>query len=312
MRLVLAGASGVIGRLLLPRLVGDGHRVTALTRNAEKVPALEAAGAEATVCDVLDAEGLRAAVTAARPEVVVQHLTDLPADLSARNVKRAYAENDRVRGEGTANLVAAAIEAGTRRYVAQTVSFFYAPEGGPVKDESAPLMVDDPPPFDRSLRVNRELEERVVGCERLEGLVLRFGLWYGPGTTFAADGYLANEVRRRRFPMVGDGTAVYSFVHVDDVCESTVAALTRGAAGVYNVCDDEPAPMSEWLPAYAAALGAKPPLRLPRWLVRLVGGSYGAFMGTEMRGADNGRAKRELGWSPAHPSWRRGFVEARG
>jgi nucleoside-diphosphate-sugar epimerase len=310
MKVFFAGASGVIGRRLLPRLVEDGHEVVALTRTSEKAEGLRAAGAEAVVCDVLDAEGLRDAVVAAEPEVVLQHLTDLPQDLNARNLKRAYEANDRVRGEGGSNLLAAARAAGARRYIAQNVCFLYEPTGGPVKDEEAPLFTSAPPPFDHTIRATQEMERGILAAEGIEGLVLRFGFWYGPGTTFAEDGYTAREVMRRRFPIVGGGRGINSFVHIDDVAEATIEAMERGTPGVYNVCDDDPAPMAEWLPAYAEALGAKSPRRVPRWLARLVAGPYAVYMATELRGASNGKAKRELSWRPKWPSWRQGFKEA--
>jgi nucleoside-diphosphate-sugar epimerase len=305
MRVFLAGATGVAGRPLVPRLLRAGHQVTGMTRSAERAQAIRAAGAEAVVADALDAEATRAAVVAARPEVVVQHLTDLPHELPPRQLAKAYAGNDRVRREGTANLVAAARAAGAQRYVAQNVCFFYAAEGGAVKDEDAPLMTEVPPPFDRSARVYREMEETIVGAG---GLVLRFGWWYGPGTTWAPEGYMAREVRRRRLPIVGDGGGVFSFVHVDDVVEATVAALEHGSPGVYNVCDDEPAPVREWLPAYARELGAAPPRRVPRWLAALAVGRFQARMFTELRGASNAKSKRDLGWQPAHPTWRAGLA----
>lgn len=312
MRIFFAGASGVIGRRLLPLLLDGGHEVVAMTRTPAKADGLREAGAEPVVCDVLDANSLRRAVAEARPEVVLQHLTDLPQDLNPRNIARAYRSNDRVRAEGGANLLAASREAGARRYIAQNVCFLYAPEGGPVKDEGAPLFTDAPPPFDRTIDLTRQMEERIVAAEGIEGVVLRFGFWYGPGTTWAPDGYSAGEVRRRRFPIVGDGGGVYSFVHVDDVGRATIAALDRGGPGVYNVADDDPARMRDWLPAYAEALGAKPPRRVPRWLGRLVAGRYAVYMATELRGASSEKAKRALGWEPRWPSWRQGFREALG
>jgi nucleoside-diphosphate-sugar epimerase len=308
----LVGASAVIGRPLVPRLVGEGHEVTGMTRTPEKADAVRALGAEPVVCDVLDAERLREAVTAARPDVVVQHLTDVPQDLNPRNIKRAYEANDRTRSEGTKNLIAAASVAGARRFVAQNISFVYAPEGGAVKDEDAPIMSEAPRPFDRSLRGYEEMERRILEAPGMESLILRCGFWYGPGTTYAHDGFTAREVRRRRFPVVGRGSGVFSFVHVDDVVEATVLALERGSPGIYNVADDEPAPMSEWLPYYADVLGAKPPRRVPAWLARLVVPGFIVYMATEMRGASNANAKRELGWSPRHPSWRAGFRDALG
>src|SRR5207248_3835388 len=223
---------------------------------------IRAMGAEPVVGDVLEPSGLRRIVEAARPDVVVQQLTDLPPDLNPRNLERAYARNDRVRGEGTANLVAAAVAAGAARYVAQNICFAYAPVGGPIKDESAPIFTDAPPPFDRTARVYLEMERTILEGSTMDGLILRFGLWYGPGTSLAPDGYTARAVRRRRYPVVGKGTGIFSFIHVDDAVEATVAALTRGSPGAYNVCDDEPAAVREWLPIYAELLGAPPPRRV--------------------------------------------------
>jgi nucleoside-diphosphate-sugar epimerase len=311
-RILLAGATGVIGRPLVPRLVEDGHTVVGITRSPESAGPLREMGAEPVVCDVFDAERLREAAVSVRAEVVIQHLTDLPQDLNPRNLVRAYEANDRLRSEGSRNLLAAAAEAGARRYIAQNVCFIYAREGEPVKDEDAPLYTDAPAPFDRTMRISEEMERRIVQAEALDGLVLRFGFWYGPGTTYASDGYIAEQVRKRRFPLVGDGSGIFSFVHVDDAVEATIAALDRGAAGAYNVCDDDPAPMREWLPAYAEALGATPPRRVPRWLARLVVGRFTSSMATELRGASNAKAKRELGWEPRYPSWRDGFRRALG
>ncbi|MFN2589255.1 MAG: NAD-dependent epimerase/dehydratase family protein [Actinomycetota bacterium] len=304
----MAGASGVIGRRLVPRLVELGHEVVGLTRHPSRVAALEAMGATSAVGDVLDADRVREAVVAARPDIVVQHLTDLPQDLNPRNLKQAYERNDRVRGMGSAHLVAAAEAAGARRFVAQNVSFLYAPAGPPVVDEDAPLYTDAPEPFGRTVRLHVEMERRIIENERMEGLGLRFGFWYGPGTSFAADGYTAGEVRRRRYPIIGDGGGVFSFVHIDDVADATIAALERGRPGAYNVVDDEPAPVREWLPYYADVLGAKRPLRVPRWVARLAVGAFAAAQATTMRGASNVRAKGELGWTPRYPSWRDGFV----
>jgi nucleoside-diphosphate-sugar epimerase len=308
MRVFLAGASGVVGRPLVPRLLEAGHEVTGMTRDPARAEAIRRAGAAAVVADALDAGAVRRAVADARPEVVVQHLTDLPKAIPPRRLARAYEGNDRLRREGTANLVAAARAAGARRYVAQNVCFFYATEGGPVKDEDAPLMSDAPPPFDRTGEVFREMERSILEAPGLEALVLRFGWWYGPGTTWARDGYSAREVRRRRLPVVGDGGGVFSFVHLDDVVGATLAAVEHGNAGVYNVCDDDPAPVRQWLPAYAAQLGAKPPRRVPRWLAALAVGRFQARMFTELRGASNAKARRELGWVPAHPTWRDGLA----
>lgn len=307
MRIFLAGATGVVGRPLVPRLRELGHDVCAITRRADRVDALKAMGAEPVVCDVFDAARLRDVVVEAKPEVVIQHLTDLPADLNPRNMRQAYESNNRVRSEGGANLVAAAEAAGARRYIAQNVCFWYAPDGPPVADEDARLATDAPEPFGSSVRLHIDMERQIVQNPNFDGLVLRFGYWYGPGTSFDRDGYTTREVRRRRFPIVGSGAGLFSFVHIDDVVSATIAALDRGAPGAYNICDDEPAPMREWLPAFADALGAPPPRRVPAWLVRLIAGRFVVVQTTQMRGASNAKAKRELGWQPAYPSWRDGF-----
>ena len=312
MRVFLAGGTGVIGPALVRRLVEEGHEVTAITRKPERAAVLQRLGAEPVVGDVLDAERTIEAVERAEPEVVIQHLTDLPPDLNPRNLKKGYQRNDRVRGEGSTNLVAAAKGAGARRYVAQNVCFWYAPVGPRVVDEDAPLISPTKAPFDRSARIHREMERRIIDATEFEGLVLRFGFWYGPGTTFAPDGYIAREVRRRRWPVVGDGAGMWSFVHVDDVVDATIASLTNGGSGAYNVCDDQPAPMRDWVPEYARALGAGRPLHVPVWLARLVAGSFAVGQATQMRGASNEKAKRELGWRPRWATWREGFRDGLG
>ncbi len=306
MKVFVAGATGAIGRPLIRQLVAAGHEVTGMTRREERAAELREAGAEAVVCDVFDAEALREAVVAARPEAMVHMLTALPERLGPRTDLRP---TDRIRIEGTRNLIAAARAAGTRRIVAESVSFFYAPEGGWVKDEEAPLDLGALGKFGPAVAAVADLERQVLGAEGLEGVVLRFGWFYGPDTYIGPGGSQAEEVRKRRYPVVGEGDATFSFIHVDDAAAAVIAALDRGAPGVYNVVDDEPAPMRERLPAYAEAMGAKPPRRLPPWLVRLVVGKAMARSATETRGASNAKAKRELGWEPAHPSWRQGFPE---
>jgi nucleoside-diphosphate-sugar epimerase len=277
-----------------------------MTRREEKVAELREAGAEAVVCDVFDREGLRGAVVAARPDAVVHMLTALPQRFTLRT---DLEPTNRVRVEGTRNLVAAAQAAGAKRMIAESVSFFYAPEGGWVKDEEAPLDLDAPGKVGPAVAAVANLERQVVGAEGLEGLVLRFGWFYGPGTYIGPGGSQAEEVRKRRFPVVGEGDATFSFVHVDDAAAAVVAALDHGKPGVYNVADDEPSPVREWLPALAELLGVKPPRRLPPWLVRLAVGKAMARSAVGARGASNEKAKRELGWQPAHPSWRQGFPE---
>jgi 2-alkyl-3-oxoalkanoate reductase len=310
-RIFFAGASGVIGRTLLPRLVEEGHEVAALTRTPDKASALRDAGAEPVVADALDAEGLRDAVLAARPEAVINHLTDLPRRMTPGAMKEGLAATDRVRSAGTANLIDAARAAGAKRLVAQSIAFAYAPGGAGLRNESDPLFLDAPAPFDDSVASVAELERAVTNAEGLLGVALRFGFWYGPGTAYASDGHWANEARRRRLPVVGDGSAIHSFVHVDDVAGATIAAL-EAEPGIYNVFDDDPAPVREWIPAFAEAIGAKRPLRLPTFVVRMVAGRYATYLATQLRGASNERAKRELDWEPRWPSWRQGFREALG
>jgi 2-alkyl-3-oxoalkanoate reductase len=288
------------------QLVAAGHEVTGMTRREEKVAELRAAGAEAVVCDAFDGEGLREAVAAARPEAVVHALTALPPRFGP---KTDLEPTNRLRIKGTRNLLAAARAAGAMRVVAESVSFFYAPEGGWVKDEEAPLDLDAPGKVGPAVAAVADLERQVLEAEGIEGLVLRFGWFYGPDTYVSPGGSQAEEVRKRRYPVVGKGDATFSFIHVDDAAAAVVAALQRGAPGIYNVGDDEPSPMREWLPAFAEVLGAKPPRRVPRWLVTLAVGPTLARSATEVRGASNAKAKRELGWQPAHPSWRQGFRE---
>ncbi len=309
MRVFVAGASGALGRPLIPQLVAAGHDVTGSTRSEERAAAIRAAGARAVVCDALDAAALRAAVTEAAPEVVIHQLTALPDRFDPRDDEMYYPTN-RLRSEGTRNLIEAARSAGARRLVWQSIAFAYAPAPQPeVMGEEARLALRAPPPFGDGVRTIDEMERAVVGAEGFEGLVLRYGWFYGPGTYYADDGSVANDVRKRRFPVIGKGTGLFSFVHVDDAASATVASVERGARGIYNVVDDDPAPQREWLPAYAEAIGAKKPFRVPVWVARLVVGKV-ANMAPRQPGASNAKAKRELGWEPRWPSWREGFRDA--
>jgi nucleoside-diphosphate-sugar epimerase len=311
-RVFLAGATGVIGRRLLPRLLEAGHDVTAMTRREDRATVLREAGAVPAVCDVFDAERLREAVQRAQPDVVLHELTDLPQALDPRKMEVQLAGNDRIRTEGTRNLVAAAVAAGAHRMVAQSIAFAYAPAGEGLKREEDALWDDAPWPWSRSVNALRELDAAVTGTEGIDGLVLRYGWFYGAGSSYARDGFFGEQVRKRRFPVVGRGSGVFSFIHVDDAADATVAAVERGAPGIYNIVDDEPAPMREWLPVYAEAIGAKPPRRVPRFLARLIAGQYAVSLATDLRGASNERAKAELGWTPSHASWRQGFRDSLG
>ena len=305
MRVFVAGASGAIGRALVPQLLAAGHDVTGMTRSAKSAAALRDAGAAAAVVDVFDAGALRAAMADVEPEVVVHQLTAIPEDLDPRKMEAQFETTNRLRTEGTRNLLAAGRECGARRMVAQSIAFAYAPRRDGVHDEDDPLWPGATPIF----AAVQEMEEQVLGAEDLEGLVLRYGFFYGPGTTYAPDGGSAATVRKRQFPVMGGGRGEWSFIHIGDAAQATVAAVERGASGAYNVVDDEPAPLREWLPAFAEAVGAKKPLRVPKFVARLAAGRMATHYGTAMRGASNEKARRELAWSPSYASWRQGFRE---
>jgi len=286
-------------------LVSAGHEVIGMTRSSERAGALRALGAEPAIAEALDAAAVRAAVAAARPQAVVHQLTSLPRRIDPRKMKRDFLLNDRLRGEGTRHLVEAASAAGVERIVAQSIAFAYAPgPPGTVHTEQDPLFLDAPQPFARSVKAVDELERAVLGAG---GLVLRYGYFYGPGSSISPTGSIGEDVARRRMPIVGGGRGVWSFIHVDDAAAAAVAALTAGDPGAYNVVDDEPAPVGEWIPALARALGAPRPLRVPALLARPIAGSYGVITMTRAQGASNALAERALGWTPAHPSWRQGF-----
>ncbi len=307
MKVFVAGGSGAVGRRLIPQLVAAGHDVAATTQNPVSERLLRELGAAPVVCDVFDAPRLAKAVAVAAPEVVVQQLTRLPHRLRGRGLARQYAANNRVRAQGTRNLIAAARAAGARRLVAQGMAIWYAPRGdGRLHGEDDPLWSNAPEPIGTGVRTMQDVEDAVLRDPALEGVVLRYGLLYGPGTWYAPDGDVAEQVRRRRYPVLGSGEAVYSFLHVDDAAAAAVAALD-GPAGVFNVVDDEPAPMSTWLPEYAAALEAPPPRRLPGWLAKPVAGRGPVSWLLSLEGADNRRARETLGWQPRHASWRSGF-----
>jgi 2-alkyl-3-oxoalkanoate reductase len=308
MKVFVAGASGAIGRPLVRQLLAAGHEVTGMTRREQNAEAIRAAGAKAVVCDVFDAAALESAVREAAPEVVIHELTALPPRLDPKS-NDALAPTNRLRSEGTRNLIAAAKLAGARRLIAESVAFFYVPEGDWVKAEDAPAFGEAPGPFGEAGRALADLEWQVTGAEELAGVVLRYGWLYGPGTSYGREGSQTEDFHKRRMPIVGKGTGTFSFIQVEDAASATVAAVERGEPGVYNVVDDDPAPISEWVPAFAAAVGAKKPHRVSVWLARLVAGSAVAEMATELRGASNAKAKRELGWQPRYPSWRQGFAD---
>jgi 2-alkyl-3-oxoalkanoate reductase len=308
-KVFVAGATGAVGRRLVPMLVDAGHEVVAMTRSEAKRDVLRAAGAEpALVPDPLDEATVSEAVTRAEPDAVVNHLTALSGSINPRRFDQVFELTNRFRTEGTRHLLAGARAAGAHRFLAQSFAGWpYAQEGDPVKTEEDPL---DPTPAKESretLAAIREQEELVTGAEGLEGIALRCGGFYGPGNAIGKGGEIVGMVSKRRFPIVGAGTGRSSFLHIDDAASATVAALERGAPGVYNIVDDEPAPISEWLPYLASVLGAKPPRHLPVWLGRLAIGEFGVRMMTSFRGASNAKAKREVGWRPKYASWRDGF-----
>ena len=315
MRIFVAGASGALGKQLVPRLVAGGHEVVGMTRSERGAELVRGMGARAAIADALEPESVGRAVSEAGPEAIVHQLTALSGSLDPRHFDRDFAATNRLRTEGTDHLLAAARAAGVRRFVAQSYAGWpYARSGGPVKSEEDPLDPDPPEAFRRALDAIRHLERAVTGCERVEGIVLRYGGFYGPGTSLSLDpvGEHVEAIRKRRFPIVGDGAGVWSFVHIADAAEATVAAVERGGAGILNVVDDDPAAVRVWLPYAAETFGAKPPRRVPRWLGRLLAGEAATVMMTEVRGASNERAKRMLGWQPSFASWRRGFAEGLG
>jgi nucleoside-diphosphate-sugar epimerase len=311
MKVLIAGATGALGRQLVPRLVADGHEVVGITRSESKRGVVEAAGATAVVADVLDSDQAARAVAEAEPELIIHQLTALSGSIDLRHFDRTFAMTNRLRTEATDHLLAAGRAVGARRFIAQSYAGWpFARSGGPVKTEDDPLDPTPPGAMLETLDAIRYLESAVTGADGLEGLVLRYGGFYGPGTSLGPDqGEQLELIRKRKFPVVGDGAGVWSFIHIEDAAEATVAAVTRGRPGIYNIVDDEPAPVAEWLPAAAAALGAKPPRHVPRWLGRIVAGEAATVMMTEVRGASNEKAKRELGWQPRHASWREGFAQ---
>jgi nucleoside-diphosphate-sugar epimerase len=307
MRVFVAGATGAIGRPLVQRLVADGHEVVGTTRDEARARALREQGAEAAIVDAFDVEGVHAAVRAAEPEVVIHELTALPSEPDPKAMEASLALTSRLRRETVPTFLDAARAVGARRAVVQSISFITRPDGRPIHDEDAPLFLDAGSGFSDGVAAVRDMEAAVMGAEGLEGVVLRYGFYYGPGTWYAKDGAIAAMIRRRRYPIIGKGQGRMSFVHVDDAVDATVRALHRGDPGIYNVTDDHPATAKEWLPALAQVLGAKKPLWAPAWLARRLAGDAVVHYATRLPGNANGRARAALQWSPR--SWRDGFRE---
>jgi nucleoside-diphosphate-sugar epimerase len=301
MRVLVVGASGVIGRPLIQQLAERGHQVTGTSRSAARAGQLRPLGAEPAVLDVLDAGAVRALVAAARPEAIIYQATALAGVSFGRNMDKAFAPTSLLRTAGTDNLLAAAREAGVPRFIAQSFApFRYAHVGGPVKDEDDPLVADPPPSFRAGFAAMAHVDRAVTAAG---GIALRYGGFYGD------ENAMVRAVRKRQFPLIGDGAGVMPFIHVDDAAAATVRALDAQGPAIYNVTDDESAPMREWLPVLAAAVGAKPPYRVPAWVGRLAMGKALTMM-TEARGASNAKAKKELGWTLRYPTWRAGFPAA--
>jgi 2-alkyl-3-oxoalkanoate reductase len=319
-KVFVAGATGVLGRALVPQLVARGHEVVGMTRSASKQDLVRGLGARPVVVDALDPDAVAQAVASAEPEVIVHELTALSGKLSARDMRHpdrsvAVTMTNRLRTEATDHLLAAGRVVGARRFVAQSIAAFrFARTGGPVQTEADPLDPDPPAALRTGQAAILHLEQAVTTIEWGDGLVLRYGSFYGPGTgiSLAPDAVMAAPIRKRRFPIVGGGGGVWSHIHIEDAAAATSAAVERGRPGIYNVVDDDPAPVREWLPVLASALDAKPPRRVPRWLVRLLAGEAATAMMTDVRGASNEKAKRELGWKPRYASWRQGFAQGLG
>jgi 2-alkyl-3-oxoalkanoate reductase len=302
MRVFVAGASGAIGTRLVPQLIDRGHEVIGTSRSPENAERVQA-GAEPIALDLLDPRAVRKAVLEAEPDAIVHQATALAEVKFSKNLDRAFAQTNRLRREGTDALLTAAREAGVPRFVAQSyASMRYAREGGLVKSEDDPLDADPVEGMRETSAAMTYLDEAVTAAG---GIALRYGSFYG-----AANDGLVEPVRKRQFPIVGDGAGVSSFIHLDDAAAATVLALEHDGPAIYNIVDDEPAPVREWLPVLARALDARPPRQVPVWLARLFAGEAGVMLGTEARGASNAKAKRKLGWTLRYPSWRQGFIGA--
>jgi nucleoside-diphosphate-sugar epimerase len=306
-KIFLAGATGAVGKRLVPLLVSGGHQVTASTRTREKMDGLRAAGAEPVVVDALDRDAVMKTIVAARPDVVVHQMTALARMRSLKKFDEEFALTNRLRTAGTEYLLAAARTVGVRRFVAQSYTgWANLREGGRVKTEDDPLDPNPPQAMRRTLDALRQLEAMVAAASGMMGIILRYGTFYGPGTSIALDGDIVGLVRQRKFPIFGNGAGMWSFTHIDDAANATRLAIERGPSGIYNIVDDEPAEVSVWLPELARVVGAKPPYHVPAWLGRLLIGEAGMSMMTKARGSSNAKAKRVLSWQPIYPSWRDG------
>ena len=310
MRIFLAGATGAIGQRLVPLLVDAGHEVVGSTRTPAKVDGLRLAGATPVVLDGSDGDAVRRTVHEAEPEVVIHQMTALSGNLDLRHFADSFAETNRLRTETADIMIKAAVDAGARRFIAQSFAGWPNEQsGGPVKTEEAPLNTNPPKQVRETLGAILHLESVTTGTPGIEGLALRYGGFYGPGNALGKGGMMLDAVVKRQMPIVGGGSGIWSFLHIEDAAQATALAVERGVPGIYNIVDDEPAPVSEWLPYLADVLGARPPRRVPAWLARLIVGEAAVSMMTKIRGSSNAKAKRELGWKLHYPSWRVGFRE---
>jgi nucleoside-diphosphate-sugar epimerase len=310
MRIFVAGATGALGRQLVPKLVDRGHEVTGMTRTPSKAALVEELGARPVIADALDAEQVASAVAEAEPEVIVHELTSISDLGNMRNLDRAFETTNRLRTVGTDHLLAAGRAVGVKRFVAQSfAAWVYERTGSWVKSEDDPVDPHPIGPIHETFEAIRYVENAVTGADWTTGIALRYGGFYGPGTSLWSGGEHLEPIRQRKFPVAGDGAGVWSFIHIEDAADATVAAIEGGDRGIYNITDDSPEPVREWLPGMAEAIGAPPPRHVPKWLGRLFAGKPGVIMMTELRGASNAKAKRKLGWKPSHPSWRDGFAE---
>lgn len=312
MKVFVAGATGAVGRPLVRQLVAKGYEVVAMTRTPGKREMLWDLGARPVVADALDPDAVARVVAESEPEVIVHQLTSIPPGFDPRKFDREFEITNRLRTEGTDYLLSAGRAVGVRRFVAQSFGgFSFTRTGGRVRTEEEPLEANPPAAFRQTFAAIRHVEAAVTGATWTEGIVLRYGGFYGPGTSIALDppGDQSELIRAGKFPILGAGTGVWSFIHVEDAASATVAAIERGKPGIYNIVDDEPAPVSAWIPALAEALGAKPPIRLPGWLGRLMAGPMVMALMNEVSGLSNAKAVRELGWRPRYASWRQGFRE---
>lgn len=306
MKVLVVGGTGAIGRRLVPALLEEGHEVAVVGRSEPELRRVVEAGAKGYPCDVFDPASVERAIGSFSPEVVIDELTSLPASLKPRQLKAAYARNNRVRWEGGGNVLAAAEKCGVKRIILQSAAYWYEPHSGSaLKDEEQPLFVDAPEPIGEAVRTMSRIEQRALESA-LEVVILRYGMFYGPGTWYSPDGDVGRQVKARKFPLIGDGVGIFSFVHIDDAAVATAKAVTA-PPGIYNVVDDHPVRFSEWLPAFAHAVGAKRPLKVPVWLARVAaGGAMVTWMQT-LKGATNARAKSALRWTPRHASFKHGF-----